>query len=57
MEKKTTALFDENKECYCSLCEKHYKNYKRFRIHMINIHYPETKKIRKQNGKERDKNI
>ena len=26
--------FDVNKECYCSLCERHYKNYKRFVIHM-----------------------
>ena len=26
--------FNEQKECYCSLCEKHYKNYKRFVIHM-----------------------
>ena len=28
--------FDVNKECYCSLCERHYKNYKRFVIHMKN---------------------
>jgi len=26
--------FDPNKECYCSLCERHYKNYERFKIHM-----------------------
>lgn len=26
--------FDPEKECYCSLCERHYKNYKRFVIHM-----------------------
>ena len=26
--------FDVNEECYCSLCCRHYKNYKRFVIHM-----------------------
>jgi hypothetical protein len=26
--------FDVKKECYCSLCERHYKNYNRFVIHM-----------------------
>lgn len=26
--------FDVNSECYCSLCEKHYTNYKRFVIHI-----------------------
>jgi hypothetical protein len=26
--------FDESKPCYCNLCERWYKNYKRFYIHM-----------------------
>lgn len=31
--------FDINKECYCMLCERHYKNYKRFVIHLKKKHY------------------
>jgi len=31
---KANFGFDPEKECYCSLCERHYKNYKRFVIHM-----------------------
>lgn len=28
------SAFDESKPCYCNLCERTYKNYKRFKIHM-----------------------
>ena len=31
---RSDFAFDPEKECYCSLCERHYKNYKRFVIHM-----------------------
>ena len=31
---KNNYAFDVNKECYCSLCQRHYKNYQRFAIHM-----------------------
>ncbi len=31
---RSVYAFDVNKECYCPLCERHYKNYKRFVIHM-----------------------
>jgi hypothetical protein len=31
---RSDFAFDHEKECYCSLCERHYKNYKRFVIHM-----------------------
>ena len=31
---RSVYAFDVNKECYCSLCERYYKNYKRFVIHM-----------------------
>jgi len=36
---KTTYGFDVNDKCYCSLCERTYKNYKRFFIHMRDKHY------------------
>ena len=39
MKTKPIYAFDVNKECYCSLCERHYKNYKRFVIHMKKVHY------------------
>lgn len=32
--KSDDSGFDENKPCYCNLCERTYKNYARFRIHM-----------------------
>ena len=31
--------FDVNKECYCNVCERNYKNYKRYCIHMKSKHY------------------
>ena len=37
---KTQPSFNDSKPCYCSLCERYYKNYKRFCIHMKKIHYP-----------------
>lgn len=38
--KEKEYAFDVNKECYCNLCERHYKNYNRFVIHMKKVHYP-----------------
>jgi hypothetical protein len=34
------SAFDESKPCYCTLCERTYKNYARFKIHMLKKHYP-----------------
>jgi hypothetical protein len=34
------SAFDESKPCYCTLCERTYKNYVRFKIHMLKKHYP-----------------
>lgn len=32
--KKDISKFDDSKSCYCNLCERTFKNYKRFFIHM-----------------------
>ena len=41
--KKKQYAFDVNDKCYCSMCERHYKNYKRFVIHMKSKHYKKPK--------------
>jgi hypothetical protein len=33
------SAFNEAAPCYCILCERTYKNYERFKKHLLKVHY------------------